>query len=216
MIATLRLWQLISPALPIGAFSFSQGLEQAVERGAVRDEATALAWIAGVLEHGLAYTDLPIVLRAHAAAAGRDAPALARCGETLTAFRETAEARLEDASMGAALESLLAALGVPIAAGPLPFACAFGGACAAWQIEPRAACAGYAFAWCEAQTAAAVKLVPLGHTAGQRLLLALGAPIERAAAAAFERGDDDLGASLPGLALASALHETQYTRLFRS
>jgi urease accessory protein len=98
----------------------------------------------------------------------------------------------------------------------LPFASAFAVAAVAWSIPADDACAGYAWAWCEAQVAAAVKLVPLGHTAGQRTLLALGAEIPAVVEIAAACRDDDIGVSLPGLAIASALHETQYTRLFRS
>ncbi|HEY8518818.1 MAG TPA: urease accessory UreF family protein [Gammaproteobacteria bacterium] len=213
---SVRLWQLVSPTLPVGAFSFSQGLEQAVAAGAVRDEGAALAWIGGLLAHGVARVDLPVLLRVHLAWSVHDAAAVACWSEELTARRETAELRLEDASMGRALADVLGRLGVALPSGDLPFPCAFGAACAEWGVPPVEAAAGYAWSWCEAQVAAAVKLVPLGHTAGQRLLLALGARIGPAVQAAAALDDDDIGASLPGFALASALHETQYTRLFRS
>ena len=216
MSPTLRLWQLISPTLPVGAFSFSQGLEQAVESGAVADAPATLDWVTGVLEHGLAYADLPILKRVHAAARAGDAAAVERGAAALTALRETSELRLEDASIGGALTSLLQALDTPMPAAALPYPCAFAVACAAWRIDADTACTAFAWTWCEAQIAAAVKLVPLGHTAGQRLLLALSEPIERAVAAASVCSDADLGGSLPGFALASMLHETQYTRLFRS
>jgi urease accessory protein len=216
--ATLRLWQLISPTLPVGAYSYSQALEQVIERGTVRDEASTGLWLHELLQHGLAALDLPMLLRVHRAWRAGDAAAVLRASRELTARRDTAELRFEDLAMGGALTQLLANLGEPLPAADarLPFASAFAVACANWSITEHDACAGYAWAWCEAQVAAAVKLVPLGHTAGQRLLLALGAEIAAAVTAAAALTDADIGTALPGLAIASALHETQYTRLFRS
>jgi urease accessory protein len=212
----MRLWQLISPTLPVGAFSYSQGLEQALESGAVAGEAGVREWLGGLLRHALAYVDMPIVLRVERAWRAGDADAVRRWSRELDAARETAELKLEDSTMGGALKQLLASLGAAAPAHDVGFASAFAIAAAEWSIAPEDACAGYAWAWCEAQVAAAVKLVPLGHTAGQRLLLALGGEIAAAVETALALADDDIGQSLPGFALASALHETQYTRLFRS
>ncbi len=159
-----------------------------------------------------------MLLRVHRAWTLGDATAVAKLSRELEARRDTAELRFEDMAMGGALTQLLAKLGesLPSGAPRLPFASAFAVACANWRIPEKDACAGFAWAWCESQIAAAVKLVPLGHTAGQRLLLALGAEIGAAVAAGAALDDDDIGVTLPGLAIASALHETQYTRLFRS
>ncbi|HZF32079.1 MAG TPA: urease accessory UreF family protein [Gammaproteobacteria bacterium] len=212
----LKLWQLISPTLPVGAYSYSQALEYVIESGDVRGEAGALAWIAGVLEQGIAAADLPILLRVHRARGAGDVDAVRRWSTVLGALRETSELRLEDLAMGGALAQLVEALGTPALPRPLPFASAFAIACADWSIAGDDACTGYAWAWCEAQVAAAVKLVPLGHTSGQRSLLALGERIPRVVERSLAVGDDDIGLSLPGLAIASARHETQYTRLFRS
>jgi len=214
--STLRLWQLISPALPVGAYSYSQALEQVHCSGVVHDEASAMTWLRDVLILGIARLDLPILKRVHAAWQERDAIAVLRLSRELEARRETAELRFEDLAMGSALALLLANLGETLPSRRLPFASAFAVACASWSIPVEDACSGYAWAWCEAQVAATVKLVPLGHTAGQRLLLALGREIPAAVAIAATCGDDEIGLSLPGLAIASALHETQYTRLFRS
>jgi urease accessory protein len=214
--ATLRLWQLISPTLPVGAYSYSQALEWVIETGVVHDEATAFAWLRDLLEHGLARLDLPILKRALRAWARGDAATVLRLARELEARRDTAELRFEDMAMGGALTQLLGHLGEPLPAARLPFACAFAVACANWGVPEDDACAGFAWAWCESQVAAAVKLVPLGHTAGQRLLRALGDEIGAAVAFAGAIDDDSIGATLPGLAIASALHETQYTRLFRS
>jgi len=214
--STLKLWQLISPALPVGAYSYSQALEYVHHAGVIRDEASLLTWLRDVLMHGIARLDLPVLWRVHRAWHEHDAVTVLRLSQELTARRETAELRFEDLAMGGALAQLLASLGEPLPARRLPFASAFAVACVNWSIPVEDACFGYAWAWCEAQVAAAVKLVPLGHTAGQRLLLALGREIPTAVATAAACGDDEIGLSLPGLAIASAMHETQYTRLFRS
>ena len=212
----LKLWQLISPALPVGAYSYSQALEYVHFEGKVHDERTALAWLQDLLAHAVARLDLPVLARVHRAWTLRDGLAVRRLSRMLEARRETAELRFEDTAMGSALAQLLANLGVAVPERRLPFASAFAVAAASWSIPVTDACAGYAWAWCEAQVAAAVKLIPLGHTAGQRMLYALGEDIPAAVASAAALRDDEIGASLPGLAIASALHETQYTRLFRS
>jgi urease accessory protein len=222
----IRLWQLISPTLPVGAYSYSQALEWVIESGEVRGEAGALAWIGGLLEHSVARLDLPVLLRVYGAWSQRDADAVRRWSRELVARRETAELRLEDLAMGGALARLVASLEAesPRSKSPAdelptlewPFASAFAVASVNWSIDARAACAGYAWAWCEAQVSAAVKLVPLGHTAGQRILRALGAVIPTAVDVALACSDDAIGLGLPGFAIGSARHETQYTRLFRS
>jgi urease accessory protein len=214
--SAFKLWQLISPTLPVGAYSYSQALEQVHADGIVHDEASALAWLRDVLTLGVARLDLPILERVHRAWAAGDALAVRRWSRALEARRETAELRFEDLAMGSALAQLLGNLGVAVPERRVPFASAFAVAAVGWSISSEDACAGYAWAWCEAQVAAAVKLVPLGHTAGQRALLALGHEIPGVVATAAACRDEDIGVSLPGLAIASALHETQYTRLFRS
>jgi urease accessory protein len=213
---SLKLWQLISPALPVGAYSYSQALEYVHFEGTVHDERSALAWLSDLLAHNIARLDLPILERVHHAWTAHDELAVRRWSRELEARRETAELRFEDLSMGSALLQLLTSLGEPMPERRLPFASAFAIAAVNWSIPVAEACAGYAWAWCEAQVAAAVKLVPLGHTAGQRMLLALGLEIPAAVRRAAACRDAEIGASLPGLAIASALHETQYTRLFRS
>jgi urease accessory protein len=211
-----RLWQLVSPTLPVGAYSYSQALEYAIEAGYARDAASVARWITGMLETSLTAVDLPMLARVHRACSAGDTDAVRLLSRELEAMRETAELRLEDTSMGGALAQLLTSFGLDVPDKRMPFASAFALACVHWGIGENDACAGYAWAWCEAQVAAAVKLVPLGHTAGQRILFDLGGRIPAAVDQALERGDGELGMSLPGFAIASALHETQYTRLFRS
>jgi urease accessory protein len=219
--AHLRLWQLISPALPVGAYSYSQGLETAVDKGWLRSEQGALDWILGQLRHMPGALDLPVLLRMHKGWSDNDIESLQYWNRWLLAARETAELLAEDCQMGGSLLRLLPALGVGRARAwnadeRCSFALMFALASVEWGISARDAAAGYAWAWCENQVAAAVKLIPLGQTAGQRTLLALAGEIPEIAASAASMEDDDIGQVTPAIAIASALHETQYTRLFRS
>lgn len=224
--ARLRLLQLASPTLPVGAFAYSAGLETAVERGWVHDRASAAEWIGEQLGHGIARLDLPLLRRMQTAwAAGNTAQARAH-STWLLACRETAELRAQERHLGGALATLLADIGEPalaVAAGDLArtgadasFALLFALAAAHWDIDPQAACEGYGFSWLEAQCAAAVRLVPLGQTDGQRLLLGLAARLPDLAAEAALCDDAGLAFSAPALSVASSMHETQYSRLFRS
>jgi urease accessory protein len=220
-VALLRLLQLVSPALPIGAFAFSQGLETAVELGWVHDEATARAWLLGSLEDGLARLELPLVARLHPAFASGDDAAVTRWSGLLLASRETRERQLEEAQLGRALARLLADQGVAPAAGwvgadQVTHVGMFTLGAVSFGVPLEATLHGFAFAWAEAQVGAASRLVPLGQLASQRALADAAVRIPDAVAVARALADDDVGATLPGLALASALHETQYTRLFKS
>lgn len=213
----VRLLQLASPALPVGAFSYSQGLEAAVEAGIVHDAASAERWIGDVFEAALAQMEAPVLLRLHAAWRDGDAAAAARWNALFLASRETAELRAETAQMGYSLARLLPELGVP-APGfeEIAFPTAFSRAAAHWGIAPAEALAAYLWAWLENQAMAALKAVPLGQTEGQKMLLALGARIPAAVSRAAALEDEELCNFAPGLALLSARHETQYSRLFRS
>lgn len=212
-----RLWQLISPLSPVGAYHHSQGLEQAVGAGWVTDEDSALAWIHDLLLRSIANLDLPVVARARAAWRDGDVAALLRWDALCGACRETSEQRAEERNMGAALIALLGELGEPSPDGQhLGYAAAFGVAAANASLDQRDTLAGYAWAWCENQVACAVKLVPLGHSAGQRMLLELGASLDAVVEHALGVADDEIGLASPGLAIASAQHETRHTRLYRS
>ncbi|MEE4277695.1 MAG: urease accessory UreF family protein [Halieaceae bacterium] len=216
--ARLHLLHLSSPALPIGAYAYSQGLEYAIEAGWV--EGSALRdWLADGLQLGLAGLEVPVLLRALAAAGAGDTAALASWNDLILANRETRELLLEDQQIGAALWRLLRALLPP----PLPelgqapaYAIAFAWACHGWRISAEDACAAFCYSWLENQVTAATKLVPLGQTAAQTLLLELLDAVPAAVATARSIEDKDIGVSLPGLALASCRHEFQHTRLFRS
>jgi urease accessory protein len=221
----LRLLHLASPALPIGAFHFSQGLEYAVEARWVTDEASALEWIGGVAGAGLATLDLPVLQRLQTAWGHEDHGAVLRWNAFLIACRETGELRAEDRHLGAALLRVLVELDVTTALFPLNAAktqvgvahvTAYAMACATWGIEWQAALQTYAWSWAENQVLAAVKLVPLGQSAAQRMLHALCARIPALVERAHELADCDIGVSTALCAVASARHETQYSRLFRS
>ena len=220
-VALTRLLQLVSPALPIGAFAYSQGLEQAVASGWVTDEATAAEWLLGLLHHGVGTLDLPVLERLIDAWRTDNLARVDAWSAWLAACRPTRETRAEERQLGSALARALGAIGVRDAAGweacaHVTQAAMFALGAARFAIPTSAALAGYAFAWAEATTSAAVRLIPLGQSAGQRLLATAGDEIPDAVEKARGLADDELGATAPGQAIASALHETLYSRLFRS
>jgi urease accessory protein len=217
----LRILHLASPALPIGAFHFSQGLEYAVDAGWVTDESTSLQWISSVARDAIGTLDLPVLLRLHRACGAGDGDSQRRWGQFLLASRETEELRAEDRHMGSALARILrelGALGSSSRAGQssLGYAEMFAIACVHWNISEQEALQAYAWTWAENQVLAAIKLVPLGQTAGQRMLHALVSLLEDIAMQALDIEDEDIGACANIQGLASARHETQYTRLFKS
>ena len=223
-LALVRLLQLASPALPIGAYSYSQGLEWVVETGVVNDAATAKTWIGDVLNHVIATGEAAVAWRLLVAAADEDWPSLAQWNGWFRASRETAEMRAETEQTGGSLLKLAgdlalinatAASALPLLA-PITLPAAYAIAARAFAVPSDEALIAYLWSWLENQVLAAVKTVPLGQVAGQRLLLALGARIPAVSAVARAVADDDVASFAPGLALASARHETQYTRLFRS
>jgi len=216
----LRLLQLVSPSLPVGAYSYSQGLEAAVEAGVVRDAATAQRWISDVLALSIGRMEAPVFLRLADAWARDDLAAAATWNEYFVASRETAELRAETLQMGYSLRRLLRDLSLDVEVldriEPLSYPAAFTFAITRWRIDPIEALPAYAFGWAENQVLAAIKAVPLGQTDGQRLLLALSTEVESMTEHARGMGDEDLGNFAPGLAILSSRHETQYTRIFRS
>lgn len=217
----LRLLHLVSPSLPIGAFTYSQGLEWAVEAGWVRDQAQLAAWLEGQLSQGLGRLDLPLLTRLQGAVTRRDATAFDHWSRYLLACRDTRESRAEERQRGKALATLLPHLGLDPgddwrAGCERCQAAGLALAAGRWTIPPAATALGYAWAWLENQVLAGVKLIPLGQTAGQRLLHRLSARLPGLVSTSLELSDEALGGALPALAIASSLHEEQYTRLFRS
>lgn len=220
-LARLRLLQLASPTLPIGAFTYSQGLEWAVEAGWVRDPATLVDWLGGLMQDSLAQLELPILARLYRAVQAGDRDQLRYWGQWLLASRESRELRQEESNRGRALTTLLIDLGLEQATDwraelALCQAAPHALASVHWGIALEDSALGYAWGWLENQVAAAVKLIPLGQTDGQRTQLALAAELPPLVERALVLGDEGLGAGAPALAIASACHEQQYTRLFRS
>jgi urease accessory protein len=224
MLPLVRLLHLASPTLPIGAYSYSQGLEWMVETGAIRDAATAGEWVGDVLDWVVRPGEAAVAWRLLAAAQDRDWALFATWNAWFRASRETAELRAETEQMGGSLAKLAGDLGLldvyALAAlpalGPVTLPAAYAFAARGFAVPLDGALTAYVWSWLENQVLAAMKLVPLGQVAGQRLLAALGATIPAVVASAMTLADDELSTFAPGLALASACHETQYTRLFRS
>lgn len=214
MTPLLRLLQLTSPALPIGAFAYSQGLEHAVEARWVHDEDTAAAWILGLLEESLARVEVPYLVRLMAAfAGGEDARPWS---DALLASRGSAELRGEELRLGSALAKLLATLGLEAELDPPTHLAMFALAAARWEIPATDAAGGYLFSWCENQVGAAARLVPLGQSAAQRILSRATLVIPGAVERGLALPDDEIGFSAAAHGIGAALHETQYSRIFRS
>lgn len=217
LLNTLRL---ASPALPVGAYAYSQGLEYAVEAGWVADEAALGDWIQGLLAVSLSRLDGPLLLRMHSAWASGDVTALEDWNAWLCASRETSELLAEDVQLGRALARLLRDLGhqqaAPWCEAETSFASMFALAARLWGLDAASALGAYLWAWAENQVMVGVKLVPLGQTSAQRLLSGLLPHLQVAAETAAALADHELGGSAPGQTLASCWHETQYTRMFRS
>lgn len=220
----LQLIWLASPALPVGGFSYSEGLEAAVEAGVVTDEAGAARWLQDQLQLALARSDLPVLALAIPAWQRGEHERLRALNDWVLHTRESRELRAQTEQMGRSLvewlknrdaaEPRLAVLAAlpPAPSWPLAFALA-----AAQSGAPlREALLAFAFGWAENMVQAAIKAVPLGQNGGQRMLAALAAAIPPAVEAALQCGDGERQAFAPMLAIRSAQHETQYSRLFRS
>jgi len=220
-----RLLQLASPALPVGAYTYSQGLEWAVESGVIRDEAGTGRWIADLLQNGIGSYEAPLVAALMAAWSAGDVAEIDYLNAEFLASRESAELRAETAQMGFSMRRLLRDLRdenlAPVATlvEALPevaFPTVWAGIAAAWKIEPEAALTAYLWSWAENQVMAALKAVPLGQAAGQRLLADLGRQIPDVTVNRKNWPKTKWSNFTPAFAIACARHETQYSRLFRS
>ena len=217
----LRLLHLVSPSLPIGAFTYSQGLEWAVECGWVRSEAQLLEWIEDLMHTSLAQMEIPCLARLLRACAENNPQDLAYWTSYLIASRETRELREEEHNRGRALARLLPEIGIPVPTQIMPVlkSCqltGFAHAAYHWRIPLRSAAEGYLWGWLENITLAGVKIVPLGQSAGQRVIATLTSAIPALVEKGLTLPDEAIGASCPAQALASSQHETQYTRIYRS
>ncbi|MDR0996305.1 MAG: urease accessory protein UreF [Zoogloeaceae bacterium] len=217
--ALLSLLHLASPALPVGAFSYSQGLEWAVDAGVAGDVAGVARWIGDALRFSVGTLEAPAVAAFFAAWQQGDGEAAEALNQRFLAMRDSAESRAETLQMGRSLLRLLRDLDLPAWALPANDAVypnAWAAAAAHWGVAAGEAVAAYVWAWLENQVMAAVKLVPLGQTDGQRLLLRLAPEIPAIVATALASAPEDWQNFTPALAIASSRHETQYSRLFRS
>lgn len=223
-VALAKLLQLASPMLPVGAYSYSQGLECAVEDGTVHDADSAEQWIGDVLEYSLCSFELPVLWRMCHAWQAEDHALIRHWNEVFCAGRETAESHAETLQMGYSLcrllESLTEGSTLPLKRiqilSPVSFPAAYACAVSIWHIPIVAAVQAYVWSWLENQVSAAMKTIPLGQTDGQRMLFSLGSRLPDLVEIACSLRDDEISNFAPGLTLAGCRHETQYSRLFRS
>ena len=225
----LQLMWLASPALPIGGFSYSEGLESAIDAERVEDESTAAQWLVDQLHLSQSRSDMAVLAQAIPAWQANDMERVQSLNEWVLMTRESSELRLQSEQMGqsltvwlrnqhsqtpenAAQVEVLALLANRTPTYPVAYALA-----AALMLAPLRECLlAYAFGWAENMTQAAIKAVPLGQSAGQRILARLAAEIPMAVEHALELPNDGRTAFSPMLAILSARHESQYTRIFRS
>lgn len=221
-LALIRLLQMSSPTLPVGAYTYSQGLEWAVESGTVCDEKSSLNWLEGVLQYVAGLFEAPLFVSLYRAWMDGNQCEILRLNADFLASRETSELRAETVQMGYSLRRLAGELTdcdvEPFLSGvtETAFPTVWTGMAAGWKIPITEALAAYLFNWCETQFMAAVKIIPLGQSAGQRLLQSLGKQIPEVTARALILPKENWSNFAPGLAIAGSLHETQYSRLFRS
>lgn len=219
----IQLMWLASPALPIGGFSYSECLESAVDKDLVATENEVSTWLIDQLHLSLARSDLPAVAQALQAWRDSDTARIEALNAWVLQTRESSELRAQTEQMGKSLldwlrnhtTATVAQMDVLAAIGPT-YPIAFALAASGTQAELRECLLTYAFGWAENMTQAAIKSVPLGQSAGQRILSALGGEIPPAVDHALTVTDDTRQAFTPMLAILSAQHEVQYSRLFRS
>ena len=222
--ALYRLMAWLSPSYPVGAFSYSSGIEWAVEAGDIKDADTLRRWLAVVIGEGGGFCDAVFFIHAHRSLADTDDRALRAVAELAAAFAPSKERHLETTAQGAAFfEATRAAWSCPaldrLAAawtGPLAYPVAVGVAAAGHGIPLEPALHAFLHSVTTNLISAGVRLVPLGQSDGQRVLAALEPVVEATAQRALITPLDDVGSAAMRADLASLLHETQYTRLFRS
>ncbi|MGB5325246.1 MAG: urease accessory UreF family protein [Pseudomonadales bacterium] len=218
----LRLLQLASSNLPVGGYTFSQGLEYAIDAGWLVNVEDVQSWIEHSAAATLACTDIPVIKRQMQCIEQRDWATLQHWNDTVLAMRETGELQLADLAMGEALLRLGRQM---VAVLPdfclqrrarLSYLTMYALVARDMAVSVEDACAGHAWTVLESQVMAATKLLPMGQSAAQLMLKTLAVVIANSVASGLLLADEEIGLSMPGIAIASSLHETQYSRLYRS
>ncbi len=220
-LACYRLFQLISPSLPIGGFTYSQGLEYAVEAGWVKDRVSLEEWLIYMVESSVATLELPIIDKLYQALDTQNIEVIEHWCDVLYTSRETSELRAEERQRGHALNTLLRQLDIDISVveGLSSHPNQLLGLCIAakaWSIDLATLKQGYLWSWLENIVTAGVKLIPLGQTDGQLALINITGCFPKVITQALHIEEWMIGSFTPSIAIASSLHQTQYTRLFRS
>lgn len=221
----LHILQIGSPSLPIGAYCYSEGLEMLVENGTINDSSTLRNWLTSELTYGAIRVDAAIIKRSYECIHIQDLENLQKWNHWLSAFRETEEMRAASWQMGNSFVSLLKNL-IPESSDllrfinscqyPINYPIAYSFACSHWHIQIHTALLAYLHSWLTNLITSSVKLIPLGQTIGQVLLIELQPVLIQIVSEIDTMKDDDLYCCNWGLSLASMQHETQYSRLFRS
>ncbi|MUI54011.1 urease accessory protein UreF [Aliivibrio fischeri] len=221
MLEDLRLYQLISPSLPVGSFTYSQGLEWAIEKGWVTNVTELKHWLSNQLMDSLATLELPVLAKLTQLLQQEEWQQAQDWCDFIIANRETKELRLEEKQRGLAFSMLLPKLGIELNQTTLPMVkqtqvAAFALAANHWNLTPTKLAAAYVWGWLENAVIVGIKLVPLGQSAGQQLLLEMADVIPQAVEKSQHWPEHLIGSFTPAQVLASSRHESQYTRLFRS
>ena len=217
----LRLLQFTSPVLPIGSYAYSQGLERVVDVAWVSDASSLEKWFGGLMNSSLKNIDIPIMKRLYQAWLNDDIKMVRYWNTALLAYRETSEIRKEELDKGLAMANLLVSLEQDNVnrlsfIEEISFLSCYCYASVYWKINLFDATTAYIWGWLENQVVSAIKIMPLGQSKGQKILNNLVEIIPKVVEDGLQISDDAIGLTLPAQAIASAQHETQYARLFRS
>lgn len=220
-LAQLRLLQLLSPALPVGSYSYSQGLEWAVEAQWINAEAPFRQWLVEWIEGVLVNQELPVLSRLLSARLDKDEDAFIEWSQYLLATRDTYELRQEELSRADAYLRVLRSLdfdmqAIPLKALALTPLASIAWAAAEWKVSQQALLLNFGHNWLESAVTSGVKIIPLGQSAGQKIIHDLSPILIEAVAASRTVPDSDIGFSMPAVSMASCAHETQYSRVYRS
>lgn len=220
-LSLLKLMNLMSPTLPIGGFTYSQGIEKAIESNWITDFESAKKWLESQLLINLKFTDLPILMRLYKSVDSKNYKRVTYWSNFLLACRETMELRDEENNRGRSLAKLIESLEKDQAKEwseilKTNHLLGYAFLSNVWNIPIKKLLLGYSWSWLENQVAATVKIIPLGQTDGQKLLNEIIKKIPNVVEEAEIINDNEIGISQPAFVIASCLHETQYTRIYRS